>query len=85
MLSILRVSFPSPNDLEALITIRAAFQLELARRAQDRADADRRRDLVPYAEVLAEFGKEIADREARPPGSPCARPSATVSNPDRSP
>ncbi|SDH22426.1 hypothetical protein [Bosea robiniae] len=33
----------------------------------DEVDRDRRRDLVPYAEVLAEFGKEIADREARPP------------------
>jgi hypothetical protein len=32
-----------------------------------RNDADRRRDLVPYAEVLREFGPEIANREARPP------------------
>ena len=30
-------------------------------------DADRRRDLVPYNEVLREFGPEIADSEARPP------------------
>lgn len=30
-------------------------------------DADRRRDLVPYSEVLQEFGLEIANREARPP------------------
>lgn len=30
-------------------------------------DVERRRDLVPYAEVLREFGPEIAHREARPP------------------
>lgn len=30
-------------------------------------DADRRRDLVPYDEVLREMGPEIANREARPP------------------
>jgi hypothetical protein len=30
-------------------------------------DRDRRRDLVAYAEVLSEFGPEIANREARPP------------------
>ena len=52
--------------------IRAAFQLEqdlsaLVRRAQDRADADRRRDLVPYDAVLREFGPEIANKKARPP------------------
>lgn len=30
-------------------------------------DADRRRDLVAYDEVLREMGPEIANREARPP------------------
>lgn len=30
-------------------------------------DADRRRDLVTYDEVLREMGPEIANREARPP------------------
>lgn len=49
---------------------RRSLELELAdllRRAQDRADADRRRDLVAYDEVLREMGPEIANREARPP------------------
>ena len=41
---------------------------DLIRRSQaERAERDRRRDLVPYDEVLREFGVEIADREARPP------------------
>ena len=30
-------------------------------------DADRRRDLVPFDEVLREFGPEIANTQARPP------------------
>lgn len=34
---------------------------------EDRAERERRRDLVPYDEVLREMGKEIAEREARPP------------------
>ena len=37
--------------------------------AEDPRDADRRRDLVSYNEVLKEFGPEIAAREARPPRS----------------
>lgn len=83
MLSTLRVSFPSANDLEALIMIRAAFQLErdlsaLVRRAQDRADADRRRDLVAYDEVLREMDPEIANKEARPPIEARQRVDAAV-------
>ena len=31
------------------------------------ADRQRRRDLIPYAEVLREFGPAIARREARAP------------------
>lgn len=31
------------------------------------AETERRRDLVPDAEILAEFGREVALREARAP------------------
>lgn len=43
-------------------------------------DADRRRDLVSYSEVLAEFGLEIAHREARPPLAQRQRVDAAVAN-----
>lgn len=36
-------------------------------RSSEQSEADRRRDLVPHAEVLREFGPEVANREARPP------------------
>jgi len=41
-------------------------------------DADRRRDLVPYDEVLREMGPEIADKEARPPVEHRRRVDAAV-------
>lgn len=44
-----------------------AWERAIGGTASVRSDADRRRDLVPYAEVLQEFGSEIANREARPP------------------
>ncbi len=44
-------------------------------------DADRRRDLVPYSEVLREFGPEIAHREARPPIEQRQRVDAAVAKP----
>ena len=52
-----------PTSLREMTKLRD--ELEVA--AIEYAEADRRRDLVPYDEVLREFGPEIADREARPP------------------
>lgn len=52
---------------------------DLIRRSQaDRAERERLRDLVPYSEVLSEFGREIADREARPPVEHRQRVDAAV-------
>lgn len=36
-------------------------------------EAERRRDLVPYSEVLAEFGREVALRASRAPAEVCER------------
>lgn len=41
-------------------------------------DADRRRDLVPFDEVLREFGPEIANTQARPPVEHRRRVDAAV-------
>lgn len=52
---------------------------DLIRRSQaERAERDRRRDLVPYSEVLREFGPEIANTEARPPIEQRRRVDAAV-------
>jgi len=52
---------------DAFFLTRRAVHLWFVANPKPDPDADRRRDLVAYDEVLREMGPEIALREARPP------------------